>query len=144
MIPSIIDNIRYQTATLRKVISKGSSWILLYSGLLTFMLMIYDLGYQKPDHHHVFLRKYYLLFIVFVLGVYAIRNLINLLNRDLEKKYRRMDFVFFVAFLFLYLWLIREINFSWMKPVEAYYKYIIGVFFVLTLIYEYSKLVIKF
>lgn len=144
MIESIIDNIRFHTNPIRNFISKLSVWLLLYSGILTFMLMIYDLGYQKPDHHHVFLRKYYLLFIVFVLCIYGVKNLLNLADKELNTKYRRMDIAFFLAFLYLYLWLIHEINFIWMRPFDPYYKYIIGIFFVLTLIYEYSKLAIKF
>lgn len=141
---SLVDNIRYKTNSFRKIISKLCGWSLLYSGFLTFMLMIYDLGYQKPEHHHIYLRKYYLLFIVFVLFIYTIRNIINLLDKELSKKYKWMDFSFLLAFLYLYFWIIHEVNFAWMKVFEPYYKYIIGIFFVLTLVYEYSKLVIKF
>lgn len=144
MILNILDNIRYRTTTIRKIISKVCGWLLLSTGFITFMLMIYDLGYQKPEHHHVFLKSYYLFFIIFVTVIYSIRVLLNLLNRNLEIKYKWMDLTFLFSFLYLYLWLIHEINFHWMLFFEPYYKYIIGIFFMLVIIYEYSRLVIKF
>jgi len=135
----VLNEVLRLTLPARKLLSKLCDWTLLYTGLITLVVMIYDLGFPKPEAHYSYLRRYYLFFVALALAVNVVRNMLNLFYEEKQRKHKQIDFAFMLVFLFLYLWLIHKLELPWLRFLEPYYKYIIGPLFLVTIIYEISR-----
>jgi trk system potassium uptake protein len=134
-----LEDILIKTLPARKSLGKTLSGLLLYSGILTFFVVVFDVGFPKKWVDHTYFEAYYLLYIRLMLITYGLRNALNVFNRDKVFRIKLYDFFSLLIVAVLFVWLVRGESFGWLDIVRPYYKYIITPFFLVFIGIEFAR-----
>lgn len=133
------DEVYVRSLPLRKSIGKTLSGILLYSGILTVFVIVYDLGFPKKWFDHSHFETYYHTYIKVLVLLYGLRVFLNIFNRDKAVNVKIWDAISLLSVISLHVWLNTTTSIPVLKPFTPYYKYIVTPLFLLFIVIEFSR-----
>jgi Trk-type K+ transport system membrane component len=139
MISHWIGDILIRTLPARKSLGKSISGLLLYTGILTFFIVVFDVGFPTDWVDHKYFEQYYLIFIRILLLAYIVRNFLNIFNKDKSVRVKVYDLFALLIVFILFMWLISGWQPEWLMPLRPYYKYIITPFFLTIIVIEFAR-----
>lgn len=113
MKPSKFEEFRHQTLDLRKGLGRSISAFILYSGMLTFMVIAYDIGFTQNSLEEGYLSTYYKVIKRLLILAFFLRNIINIFNRDKAKRLKVLDALLFGILVVVFL--ILSDDFIWLN-----------------------------
>lgn len=93
---------RFWLSTLyfRKKVGKTVSGIILYTGIIYFLVFVYDLGFEQSHVEETYLRTFYKCIKWTLTLSFLTRNILNIFNRDKPFKIKFLDFIILMLLIF--------------------------------------------
>lgn len=132
---------RFWLSTLyfRKKTGKAISGVILYTGIIYFLVFVYDLGFGQNPQEEVYLRAFYRS-VKWVLTISFVgRNILNIFNRDKHLKIKILDFIILLTLIFLIRLYAKGSPLSEQLDFLPSYKYLISPVYSSIFFIEYSR-----
>jgi Trk-type K+ transport system membrane component len=139
MKPGYYNEFRHRTLDLRKGLGKTISALLIYAGIFTLTVIVYDVGFYQEDQEELYLEAFYFALKRFLLIAFVLRNILNIFNRDKSTNVKLLDFLL-LTLIFLVLQVINSEDHpikiaAWIPS----YKYLSGPLYVIVFVIEFSR-----
>lgn len=130
---------RGKSLPFRKSLAKGAGTILLYSGLLTLFVIIYDIGFPEYLFSHEEFSTYYHIYIRVGAVCYGIKSILNIWNIDKKLKLKLIDLFLFLGFVTLFLWLVKGYGTGDLEDLRTHYRYVLIPFSLIAIATEFFR-----
>lgn len=130
---------RAKSLPFRKSLANVAGTVLLYSGLLTLFVIIYDIGFPEDLFSHEEFSIYYQIYIRIGVVCYAIKSVLNIWNRDKKLKLKVIDLMLFLGFLVIFFWLVKGYDFGGLNNLRAHYRYVLVPFSLIAIATEFFR-----
>lgn len=132
---------RFWLSTLyfRKETGKAISGVILYTGIVYFLVFVYDLGFGQNPQEEVYLRTFYRSVKWILMFSFAGRNILNIFNRDKPVKIKILDFIILLILIFLIRLYAKGSPLSEQLDFLPSYKYLISPIYSAIFFIEYSR-----
>jgi len=139
MKPGFYQQLLNSTLYYRKKIGKNISGIILYTGLLTTCVLVYDMGFGQDITEESFLRTFYRGVKWVLFTCFLVRNILNIFNRDKKASVKFVDAVILVGLLILLRLFVKgSFLYEWLAYLPSY-KYVVGPAFITIFFIEFSR-----
>lgn len=139
MKPGYLKEFRHRTLDLRKGLGKTISATLIYAGIITIPILIYDVGFTQSELEESYLMFFYFALKRFLIAAYFLRNLLNIFNRDKKGSVKLLDAALLILLITSFITLSGTSGENILPVWIPSYKYVLGLVYLLVFAVEYSR-----
>lgn len=143
-ISGIYNEIWQETLKFRKEISKTVSGVILYTGIIVVFILVYDMGFGQKGVEEMHLHSFYEVVKWILLVSFAVRNFLNIFNKDKTKSVKILDGIILGFLIFLFRIFNPHSYFHFVIGYVPSYKYLLGPIFLAIFFIEYSRNAVAF